>query len=428
MGAPTEEAKARRLGLLVFGASFLILFAIVAITEGLGDPSIPSGDVVLVENVPGDAGKISQEDFDHALVLATAQAGEDKPPKPGDPKYEDIRDAAVTSLLEAAWFEGQAAEMGIEVSDAKVARELKKVKKETFQSQAEFQKFLMESKFTDEDVDERLKLQLLSTEIQEQLNEEQREPSQGEIESYYEAVKATIFATPASRDIRLIRNEDRAKVVRALSQLEESHTPKDWSEVAEEFSEDTATKGRGGLQEGVTDRYLEETIGASALNAAEGELMGPLKTPTGYVAFEVESINPESIEDLESVESTIESQLSEQIGQEDFDAFVADFEVKWRSRTFCAEGFVVEQCANSTLSGHPDTAPSACYEADPKGGRPEACLAPVFQLVPAVPGTVTPIEPKGKQLAQRPHPAGEGTTTGTEGTAGLSEGAPPTGE
>ena len=395
----TKAAGLQRLALLVLGALLLILFVGVAISEGIGDPSIPSGDVALVEEAD-DSGKISQQDFAHAMVLAAAQRGIEVP-KPAEDEYETVQGMAMTSLFESAWIQGQAAEMGIEVSDAVVARELRKVKKESFQTKAAFQKFLNESKFSDEDVDERIELQLLSTKVQEHLNEEGREPSQGEIESYYEATKTT-FTTRASWDIRMIRSEDRAEVERALARLEESHNPKDWSKVAKEFSEDAATKDRGGLQTGVSDYYLEESIDPSVLDAAEGELVGPFKTSTGYVALEVQSFSPEGFEDLESVESTIRSQLGEEIAQEDFDSFVADFNAKWRSRTFCADGYVVEECSNFVPSGRPETAPAACYEADPEGGRPEDCPAPIPQLIPALPGTVTPLAPKGTAMAQRP--------------------------
>ena len=44
-----------------------------------------------------------------------------------------------------------------------------------------------------------------------------------------------------------------------------------------------------------------------------------------------------------------------------------------------------------------------------------------------MPGTVTPLEPKGKPLAQRPRPAGEEKEEGAAGLEGLPEGVvPPT--
>lgn len=419
-----SPAAARRLGLLVFGAAFLILFVVVAVAEGLGDPSIPSGDIVFVEDVPGDSGEINKADFDHALVVAAAAGGQKKVPKPGSAKYEELKETALTSLLESAWLEGQGEEMGITVSDQEIAKELKKVKKENFQTEAEFQEFLKQAKFTPEDIDNRVKLQVLSTEIQEQLKEDPPTPSQSEVENYYEAAKATQFTQAASRDVRLIPNKEREKVEEALAQLEKSNTAKDWSKAAKEFSEDPATKEKGGLQKGVVESALEEPLKAAVFDGVEGALVGPVKARQGFYVFEVQSSNPEGVQSLESVEGQIKSQLAQQLEQEDFSAFVSGFNARWLSRTFCGDGYVTERCSNFESDSHPATAPPACYEADPDGGRPESCPAPVFQLIPALPGSVTPLAPQGNPLAQRPRPAGEEKPAGEEAT-GVPPGAVP---
>jgi parvulin-like peptidyl-prolyl isomerase len=422
---PSGPAAARRLGLLIFGIAFVALFAIVAISVGVGDPSVPDGDVILVEDAPGDSGEISQDDFEHALEVAAAEAGQKEPPKPGTKQYEEAKEAALTSLIEFAWLGGQAAEMGITVSDQEAAKELKKIKEENFPTEAQFQAFLKESKFTPEDVDQRVEFTIISTELQEKLKEDPPTPSDSEVEAYYEAVKATQFTQPPSRDVRLIVNKDRKKAEQALAQLEEANTAKDWAKAAKEFSEDPATKEKGGLQKAVTEGTLEEPVDETVFDGVEGQLEGPLESPKGFTIFEVQNSSPESVEELKAVEGQIKSQLGQQLEQADFNEFVADFNDKWLSRTFCAPDYMIERCANFESDGHPSTAPAACYEADPDGGRPEACPAPVFQLVPAQPGTVTPLAPQGNPLAQRPAPAGGGEAAPEEAAGAPGAGAVP---
>ncbi len=406
----------------------MVLFAVVTISEGLGDPSVPSGDVMVVEDAPGDSGTVSQADFDHALELAAAQAGQKKVPKPGDPKYEEAKEAALTGLIESIWLEGEAEEMGITVTPEEIDKEFAKIKKENFPKEAEYQQFLKESKFTPEDLDDRVKLQMLSTQIQERLQADPPEPSGDEIEAYYEAAKQTQFTKPPSRDVRLIVNKDEAKAKEALSQLEAGVTAKDWNKAAKEFSEDPS-KGKGGLQQGVGEGTLEEPLNAAVFNAPEGALEGPVKAPRGYTVFEVQNSSDETVQELSAVEGQIKTQLGQQLEQEEFNAFVSDFNDKWVSRTFCADDYVIERCANFESSGRPSSAPPACYEEDPEGGRPEACPAPVFQLVPAAPGSVTPLAPQGNPLAQRPHPAGEGEAAPAPepgGVPGAGAAPPPT--
>jgi parvulin-like peptidyl-prolyl isomerase len=426
-GASSGPAAARRLGLIAFGVGFVVLFVVVAIAEGVGSPSVPSGDVALVESVPSETGEVTKAKFDHALELASQQGGEKKLPKPGSAKYEELKETALNSIFEAIWLQGQGEEWGIEVSEKEVAEELKKLKKESFKSEAEFKKFLKESGFTSEDVNERVKLQILSTQLQEQLKERAPTPSKSQIEAYYEAAKATQFTQKPTRDVRVVVNKNRKQAKEAREALSKDDSAKNWKKVAKKYSEDPATKESGGLKKGVQEGIEEEPLNAAFFGTPEGQVEGPIKTKSGYTVFEVENSTPESVQELKAVESQLQATLAQREEQEYVAGFVADFSTKWMQRTHCASGYVTERCADYKPSGHSSTAPEACYEANPKGGLQEACPAPVSQLVPALPGTVTPLEPKGKPLAQRPRPAGEEKEEGAAGIEGLPEGVvPPT--
>lgn len=428
-GKTPGPAAVRRLGLLIFGGAFLVLFVVLAVAEGIGSPSIPSGAVALVGSVPSEIGEVTEQRLEHGVELASKQGGEEKVPKPGSKKYGELQETALNNIFEGIWLQGQAEEWGIEVTEAAVAKELKKLKKESFKSEAEYKKFLKESGYTPEDVNERVKLQILGKELQEQLKEQAPQPSQSQIEAYYEAAKSTQFTQKASRTVRVVVNKDKGKAEEAFQALSKDDSAANWKKVAKEFSEDPATKTKGGLKEGVQEGVEEEPLNAEIFGTPEGQVEGPVKTASGYTVFEVESSNPESVQELKTVESQIKATLAQREEQEFFQSFVGEFSTKWTQRTHCRSGYVTERCANFKSSGHPATAPEACYEANPKSPA-EACPAPVFQLVPALPGTITPLEPKGKPLAQRPHPAGEGKEEeagGLEGIPGASpaEGAPP---
>jgi len=427
-GGASGRAAARRFGLLVFGVSFVLLFAIVAIAVGIGDPGVPEGAVAYVEDAPGDTGTVTQAEFDHALEQAAAQAGVQKVPKPGDAQYDELKETALNFVFEGIWLRGFADEKGIPApSKQEIDNKVKKLKDESFQSPKEFRDFLKEAKYTRTDVRQRVELQILSTKLQEQLQEEVAEPSQGEIEAYYEAAKDTQFTQPASRDVRLIVNKDRNKAKQARVALGKDNTQANWKKLAKKYSEDQATKNNGGLQEGVTEGTLEEPLNEEVFDAPEGQVEGPTDAQRGFTVFEVTNTNPEQVQELKEVESQIESTIAQQGEQEYFNSLIATFNSTWTDRTFCADDYVTERCANFKGDGHPATAPPGCYEEDPDGGRPEACPAPVSQLVPALPGTVTPLVPKGTPMAQRPRPLEGAEEAG--GATELPPGAvpPPTG-
>jgi foldase protein PrsA len=399
----------RRLALLGFAGLLVLLFVGFAIAQGIGNPSVPSGDVAIVEDAPEGTGTISEEQLKHAIVIA-AVAGQVKPiPKPGSEKYEELQEAALGEIFDTIWIQGLGEEMGISVTPKEVEQELEKLKKQAFKTEKQYEEFLEESHYTSEDVDQRVKIQIFNTKIQEQLKEESPVPSSSEIEEYYEAAKASQFTTPESRDIRIVVNKDKGKAEEAKAALEKDSSVKSWEEVAKKYSTDPSTKGKGGLQSGVSEGQLSEPLNAAVFETDQGDLGGPVKESRGYVVFEVVTIKKEKTSSLEEVKSQISSQLEQQASQQTFSSFLRNWNSTWRSRTFCADGFETERCANYPAEKQLEKAREAnkaCYEADPKEPA-EACPAPVTQVKPAQPGSVSLLEPEGKKLAQRPRSPGE---------------------
>jgi foldase protein PrsA len=398
-----KSAGLQRLTLLGFAALFILLFVIFAVAEGVGDPSVPSDAAVVIEDAPEGLGTITTKDFEHALEQTAAQ--EKVPvPKPGDAKYDEIKEKALGEKIESVWIQGVAAEEGITVTKAEIAKELKKLKSQAFKTEKQYEEFLKESHFTQADVNERVKLQMLSEQVQNQVTEEAPIPSKSELETYYEAAKASQFTTPESRDIRVIKNKDEAKVEEAKAALEKDDSIKSWEKVAKEFSTDT-TKSNGGLQSAVSEETLGEPLGPEVFSADQGVLEGPLSEKGTFTVFEVMKITNEKVQSFDETKSQISEQLAEQAKQQHFAAFARNWGSTWEARTFCAADYTIPRCSNFESSGRPAEADEACYEADPKTPA-EACPAPVPQVKPAQPGTISPLNPEGQKLAQRPRPSG----------------------
>ena len=411
------------MALVIFAAAFILLFVGFAIAQGIGSPSVPSGDVVKVQDVPDDLALVSNDEFDHVMEQQVAQAKLKKPPAPGSKKFEEMKEAALGELLDQIWISGEAEELGVKVTDKQVEEELAQIKKQSFPTKGAYQKFLKESKFTEEDVNDRVELQVLSNAIQEQVNSEAPAPSSSEIKSYYEAEKASQFTEKESRDVRIVVNEDKAKVDAANKALEKDHSPAGWKAATKKYSSDPTSKAKGGLQEGITEEFLQEPLKKAVFSSATGELVGPEKYEKNYILLEVVKLNPAKVKKLPEVKAQIEETLKSEKQQEYFSEFVSDYQSKWQSRTFCASGYVIERCANYTGSGHPKNAAPACYEADPTSPAKE-CPAPVTPISPALPGSITEQKPKGEPFPQRPLPESSGEEEG-KGGADVPPGAPP---
>jgi foldase protein PrsA len=416
----------QRLALVAFVAIFALLFVGFAVAQGIGAPSVPSGDVALVQDTPEDLGHVSEEQFEHVLEQQSVEKSLKKTPQPGDKKYDELKEAALGEILNAVWLEGEAEAMGITVTDKQVEVELEKIKEESFPTPAAYQKFLKESHFSQEDVNDRVRLQLLSTQVQEQINSEAPKPTSSQIEASYEAEKDEKFTTKESRDVRVVINEDKGKIEAAKKALDKDHSPAAWEEVVKKYSSEPAQAKEGGLQKGLTEELLQEPLTKAVFGSATGEVVGPVKFEKNYLVLEVVKLNPAKTKTLKEAKPEIESTLTQELQQKYFTEFVTSYQSRWQSRTRCASGFTIKLCANYKGSGHPENAPPACYEADPKTPATE-CPAPVTATQPALPGTVTDLKPGGEQLPQRPYPApsksAEAPAAG-EAPPGAAEAAP----
>jgi hypothetical protein len=136
---------------------------------------LPDEVVAVVSHVPPALGRVTSGEFHRALAQAAAPR---RAPRPGSARYERVEHAAIDSSLESIWIQGQAAEMGIKASAGEVSRELAKLKRQNFDGQADYRRFLKRFHYTPRDVNERVKIQILATKIQERLLSKVEYPGQ----------------------------------------------------------------------------------------------------------------------------------------------------------------------------------------------------------------------------------------------------------
>jgi hypothetical protein len=127
---------------------------------------LPANTVAVVSHVPAGLGTITKAELRRGLAQSVASGGRKSLPEPGGKAYERIENVALGERLDLVWVRGQAAEMGITITPRRVARELAQLKKQAFESEAEYRRFLREARFTRREVHERIKVQMLAEAIQ----------------------------------------------------------------------------------------------------------------------------------------------------------------------------------------------------------------------------------------------------------------------
>jgi hypothetical protein len=128
--------------------------------------TLPSNVVAFVAHVPLGLGRLTKAEFQRALVQVAAETGRSSAPGPNAKDYPRIAEKALGERLDSIWIQGQAREMGIGVRPGQVSRELVRLKKKAFRNEAQYRRFLREAHFTNRDVRERVKIQILSQKIQ----------------------------------------------------------------------------------------------------------------------------------------------------------------------------------------------------------------------------------------------------------------------
>jgi foldase protein PrsA len=419
---PKTGSGNKPIWLVVFAVVLVAIFVIFAVAQGIGaSTSVPAGAAAIVKSAPEGKGEITEAEAKRATgqQVAAAESAEEgkkaKKIKPGSKKYEELKTAAMGELLDQIWLAGEAEALGITVTPKQIEAELKTIKEQNFPTAKAYKEFLEKSHFNQEDVDKRVELQILSTEIQEKVTNEAKPASNAQIKAYYEKEKATQFTTPASRDVRVIVNKNQKKVEEAQELIEAGNqSAKAWKEAAEKFSSDPTTKTTGGLQKGITEEFVKGELKKAIFGVPTGQLSDPVKFETNYLLVEPTKITPEKAKTLAETKGQISQTLNQQNQEKFFQEFVTEYQTKWVSRTFCASDYMSERCANFKGTGRPATAPAACYEADPKVPAKE-CPAPVTQTTPALPGSTTEANPEGERFVQRPRPVE--TAKGAKGKA-----------
>jgi foldase protein PrsA len=361
------------------------LAAPVALVAGCG--GVPGNAVAEV-----DGQAIEKSEYDHWLAVAARSSGQGaaasvpKPPdfaecvaakrkttpKPakGQPQvtdeqlktqcrqeYEQLRDQVLQLLISFQWLEKEAEEQGIEVTDEEVKKSFEEQKKQSFPKEADYQKFLKDSGQSEADILLQVKADLLATKIRDKVVEGKDKVTDAQIQDFYDKNKER-FAQPERRDLRVVLTKGKGKAEAARKALQSGQS---WKAVSKKFSIDEASKAQGGKLPAQAKGTLEKQLDEAVFSAKKGKLSGPVKTQFGYYVFEVTEVTPASQQTLEQAKETIRQTLQSQNQQKALEAFSEEYAERWKEKTDCRDGFVVQQCKQG-----PDATPTPAQGAPPQ--------------------------------------------------------------
>jgi foldase protein PrsA len=246
-------------------------------------------------------------------------------------QYKSLQQEVLGFLISSSWVLGEASSLGVSVSDKEVKKRFNMIKEQQFPKPGEFEKFLLSSGQTVSDLLLRVKLNLLSSKIQQKIIKSKSKVTQSDIQKYYNEHKQR-FEVPEKRAVEIILTKDEASASKAKKEVSSG---KSFASVAKSASIDPISKSKGGLLPEVVKGQQEQALSNAIFSAQTNVLSGPVKTPFGYYVFEVTSVSPGNAQSLKQAETSVKAQLVATKQQEALSNFVKGFKKKWKSKTDC---------------------------------------------------------------------------------------------
>jgi foldase protein PrsA len=326
--------------------------AVLSAVVGLGACGKGGGSSDVVARVGGYP--ITGTELDHWLSIRAAtsrRAVSDRAVSGEAP-----RQAVLSFLIASRWTMGEAAELGVRVSDREAQKQLERfkyvqlegLKYEKFPNEAELQKSLAGAGETHSDQLWLMKLNMLATRIEQaRLSEALRQVTHAEIARYYDENRRR-FVMPERRDIHVIATQDEATARKAKREVQSG---KSFLSVLKRVSIYPE------YPEGLPNWQREDVFHKHIFAAKPHVLTGPVHQILYYV-FEVTKVTPPRQRALAEVEASIRQRLAAQRQRRVSTELLDAFKRKWVARTSCRPGYVVPRCrqytgAASATSGSP---------------------------------------------------------------------------
>src|SRR5215203_3840058 len=235
-----------------------------------------------------------------------------------DPQYQAAIQQIMPQLVGIEITKAYAQEHDITVSDKEVDQEIEKIKEQVgdqarssgqdLSDQKAYEQALKQNNITEEELRQDIRENLPVQKVQAKVSDDV-EPTDEEIQKYYEKNKEAQFTTPEKVCVShiLFAKDQKEKAEDVKKQLEDGG---DFAKLAKQYSQDPGSAEKGGDLGCLGKDETVPTFEEAAFGADEGEIVGPVKTQFGYHLLEVTEKKPQQTRPLSEVEPQIRSQLS----------------------------------------------------------------------------------------------------------------------
>jgi parvulin-like peptidyl-prolyl isomerase len=322
----------------VFSTLFLALvvavFAVGCGSDDGGSDAVPTNSVAVV----GDQ-SIPKSEFDDLITYAKRSYDAQKRPFPkvGTPEYVQLRDQAMTFLVQRTQFEVKADELDIDVSDEAVDKRIDQYIKERHQGdKKKFDAELKAQGLSPEQASDIIRANLVQEAIFNKVTKDVKVTDE-QVKAYYDKNKAQ-YGTPETRQVRhvLVKPNQKALADDLYAQLKAGGN---WNAIAKKYSQDPASKNQGGKMTATKGQLVPE-FEQTAFTIGDNGISKPVKTQYGWHI--IQALGP--VKESQStpyaqVQPAIKQQLLQENRNKEMEKWVADMRKDLEGETTYQTGY-----------------------------------------------------------------------------------------
>jgi len=324
---------------LVFLMLPLALVAVLAAGCGGGgsSSSVPADSVATVGGTP-----VTKSTFQSLMNVAFAKfvSQGQQPPKVGTPTYTQLRDQAVTFLVQEDELQQEAKKLGVTVSQSDVDARLAQIKKSYGAT-----KFAAALKTAHISLPEyelySLRPTLLGEKLQSKVTQSVK-VSQADAKKYYDTNKSA-FRTPETREVRHILVTSRSLANQIESKLKGGAS---FAALAKRYSKDTASAAQGGkicVAHGGASGACQQTVAPfdkTAFSLKTHELSQPVHSVYGWHIIQaLTPVTPAHMQTFQQAKSQIQLNLAQQKKQAAWSNYLAKVKKEFQGKVHYQNGY-----------------------------------------------------------------------------------------
>jgi foldase protein PrsA len=269
--------------------------------------------------------------------------------------FKTLLETAVSALVSDAWLIKEAARDGIPVDQGALEAEAHESEAQFAGQPGGFAGYLVETGRTAADFKFELKVGQLSGKIYDLAKRQTPSVNGARVADYYAKHKHD-FAVPETRDLYILHTKSLASALEAKRKIASGQSFA--SVVAGLHGVAQPLGAKEGLTLGLSRKsYSEPVLINPIFNARPGVLSGPvrIKLPPAYEAngfyiFQVKrKIAAHQMPSAEAA-AIIKKRLPDELHKQALGGFVAGYKARWRAKTDCSPGYVVEGCRQHPAS------------------------------------------------------------------------------